>query len=193
MEEILEILGSVRFKSGQASTISSADVAENEIVIAWNEDKSKASLYTFNGSEKVLLLSDVSADVAAVLTEAKNYTDTQINALVNGAPEAMDTLKELADAIAANSDLMTALNAAIGNKVDKEDGKVLSSNDYTNEEKQKLAGIEAGANNYTHPSAHEASVITEDETHRFVTDAEKEAWNSKIDKNIKLILNGGEW
>lgn len=36
--------------------------------------------------------------------------------------------------------------------VAKESGKGLSSNDYTNTEKNKLAGIAAGANNYVHPS-----------------------------------------
>lgn len=34
-----------------------------------------------------------------------------------------------------------ALEAALGSKVEKEDGKVLSSNDYTDAEKEKLAGI----------------------------------------------------
>lgn len=38
------------------------------------------------------------------------------------------------------------------NYVEKEEGKGLSSNDYTTEEKTKLAGIAENANNYTHPS-----------------------------------------
>lgn len=38
-------------------------------------------------------------------------------------------------------------------KVDKEDGKGLSSNDYTDTEKSKLGGIEAGANKYVLPNA----------------------------------------
>lgn len=38
-------------------------------------------------------------------------------------------------------------------KVDKVDGKGLSSNDYTTAEKEKLGSIEAGANNYTLPDA----------------------------------------
>ena len=37
----------------------------------------------------------------------------------------------------------------LNNKVDKVDGKGLSSNDYTTEEKDKLSGIEAGANKTT--------------------------------------------
>lgn len=41
-------------------------------------------------------------------------------------------------------------------KVDKVEGKGLSANDYTNEEKAKLGGVEANANNYTLPDAHAA-------------------------------------
>lgn len=47
----------------------------------------------------------------------------------------------------------TELQADIGNKVDKETGKGLSSNDYTSGEKSKLAGIAANANNYSLPKA----------------------------------------
>lgn len=35
---------------------------------------------------------------------------------------------------------------------------------------------------YTHPSTHEASMITQDATHRFATDTEKAAWNAKPKK-----------
>ncbi|MFG6378371.1 MAG: tail fiber protein [Lachnospiraceae bacterium] len=44
------------------------------------------------------------------------------------------------------NDLITALTTTVGNKVDKVSGKGLSSNDYTTEEKNKLAGIITGAN-----------------------------------------------
>lgn len=75
-------------------------------------------------------------------------------------------------------------------KVDKVDGKELSSNDYTTEEKTKLAGVAEGANNYTHPSSHPASMITQDSARRFVSDAEKTAWNSRLlPSNIKAGSN----
>lgn len=45
------------------------------------------------------------------------------------------------------------INAALAEKVDKVSGKGLSTNDYTTEEKNKLAGIESGANRYTLPTA----------------------------------------
>lgn len=48
---------------------------------------------------------------------------------------------------------MTKITTLLGNKVDKVSGKQLSTNDYTTTEKEKLAGIAPGANNYTLPAA----------------------------------------
>lgn len=45
------------------------------------------------------------------------------------------------------------LNTKIANKVDKTSGKQLSTEDFTTEEKTKLAGITEGANNYVLPEA----------------------------------------
>lgn len=69
--------------------------------------------------------------------------------------------------------------------VKAEAGKQLSQENYTTTEKQKLAGIATGANNYTytHPSTHPASMISESTTRKFVTDTEKADWNGKLDKS----------
>lgn len=40
---------------------------------------------------------------------------------------------------------------------------------------------------YTHPSTHPASMISQDASHRFVTDTEKTAWNGKV--NTSDIIN----
>lgn len=69
--------------------------------------------------------------------------------------------------------------AQLGNKVDKDGNKVLSEQNFTTKLKSKLDGIEAEANKYEHPANHPASIITQDATHRFVTDAEKATWNGK--------------
>ena len=45
------------------------------------------------------------------------------------------------------------IKALVSGKADKVEGKQLSTNDYTDTEKTKLAGIAAGANNYAHPTA----------------------------------------
>lgn len=55
---------------------------------------------------------------------------------------------------------INGLSTALAGKVNTESGKGLSTNDYTTAEKQKLAGIAEGANNYTHPATHPASMIT---------------------------------
>lgn len=59
-----------------------------------------------------------------------------------------------------------------------EAGMGLSHNDYTDEEKEKLDGIDEGANNYTHPETHPASMIVQDSTHRFVSDAKQREWDA---------------
>lgn len=57
---------------------------------------------------------------AQALTEAKGYADQKVADLVNGAPETMDTLKEVSDALKENDSVVEALNAAIGNKANAE-------------------------------------------------------------------------
>lgn len=64
---------------------------------------------------------DPTGSSAKALTDAKNYADKKVAALVNGAPETMDTLKEVSDALDANKDVVDALNAAIGNKANQSD------------------------------------------------------------------------
>lgn len=75
----------------------------------------------------------------------------------------------------------------ISGKVDKVTGKGLSTNDYTTVEQTKLSGIEAGANNYTHPANHAPSIITQDASNRFVTDTEKSTWNGKQPAGSYLV------
>ena len=55
------------------------------------------------------------------------------------------TLSEHSETIAEHSETLVTHAAAIANKVDKVEGKGLSTNDYTDTEKAKLEGIEAGA------------------------------------------------
>lgn len=76
-----------------------------------------------------------------------------------------------------------ATKSEVNDKVDKVEGKDLSTNDYTNEEKLKLSGIETSANKYIHPNKHPATMIVEDASHKFVTETEKTNWNNKSEFN----------
>lgn len=53
------------------------------------------------------------------LTDAKAYTDTEIAELINGAPSTLDTLKEIADAMAENESIVKSLDEAIGTKANQ--------------------------------------------------------------------------
>jgi len=53
-------------------------------------------------------------------------------------------------------------------------------------DKSKLDNVAANANNYTHPANHAPSVIAQDTNNRFVSDAEKTAWNAKGNSNLEL-------
>lgn len=87
---------------------------------------------------------DASGSAANALTSAKAYTDTAVANLVDSAPEALNTLGELATALSEHEDAYDALLETVGGKVNKENGKGLSTNDLTD-------GLKANYNAaYTH-------------------------------------------
>ena len=118
-------------------------------------------------------LSEIITDMAGKATASD--IDTRINALIGAAPTALDTLVEIADALNNDPDFAATMTTQLAGKVDKVAGKGLSTEDFTADLKAKLEGITG----YTHPDSHPASMITQDATHRFVTDAEKAAWSAK--------------
>jgi len=64
---------------------------------------------------------DASGSAASALSDAKSYTDTKIADLINSAPTTLDTLGEIATAMEENSDVVEALEAAIGSKASTTD------------------------------------------------------------------------
>lgn len=59
--------------------------------------------------------------INSALSTAKDYTDTKVANLVGAAPETLDTLEEVAQALAENDDVVEALNNAIGSKASQID------------------------------------------------------------------------
>jgi len=82
-------------------------------------------------------------DTTQVATTA--FVGTAVDNLIGGAPGALDTLNELAEAINDDSSYASTITTSLGTKVDKVTGKALSANDFTDALKTKLDAIESGA------------------------------------------------
>lgn len=120
-----EVLTDIMVRTGADNVI--VDVAKNETL----------------ATRLASIARDLQSATANGMTEGKvnELITAKINALVNGAPQAYDTLKEIADYIAKNQSAVDAINSAIGNKVDKVVGKNLSTNDFTTPLLNKLNAI----------------------------------------------------
>ena len=70
-----------------------------------------------------------------------SYVDTKVAGIVDSAPETLNTLNELSAALGNDENFATTVATQIGLKVDKVEGKGLSTNDYTTAEKTSLATI----------------------------------------------------
>ena len=116
-----------------------------------NIDNKVPSSRSINGkaltSDITLSASDVGAlpnttvipSIDGLATET--YVNNKVAGIVDSAPATLDTLNELAAALGDDPNFATTVATQIGNKVDKVDGKGLSTNDYTTAEKNKLSGI----------------------------------------------------
>lgn len=129
------------------------------------------------GKSLSTILSEIIADVAK--TPTSETIDNRIKELIGAAPEALDTLVEIAKALNNDPDFASTITNALSNKVDKVSGKELSTNDFTTALKTKLEGL----SNYTHPETHSTSMITETNERNFVTTQEKQ----KIAKAARIM------
>lgn len=77
----------------------------------------------------------------------KEYVTQKISELVNSAPETLDTLNELAAALNNDSNFATTITTQLGNKVDKVEGKQLSTEDFTAAFKTSLESLPEKVNN----------------------------------------------
>ena len=134
---------------------------------------------------------DVSSAIAAALVGYGTASFQKVNAVPAAADAEENVFYLVMNSTTNHYDIYAKIDGAmeliddttvdLSNYVEKVAGKGLSTNDFTDALLSKLNGIAEGANNYTHPASHDATMINEDSTHRFVSDTDKSTWNAKLD------------
>lgn len=166
IQEVADDLAQEILDRTQADTTINDNVSSLTNRVKVNEDK----LTIINGTESI------TGSIANAIKQAKSYTDTTVTAEQTRAEAAEQKLtSDLASEVTRAKGAESANATAIANeveratgveetlnsnitqlqtqKVDKVEGKGLSTNDYTTPEKNKLAAIEAEANKYVLPAA----------------------------------------
>ena len=166
IQEVADNLAQEILDRTQADTTINNNVSSLTNRVKVNEDK----LTIINGAEST------TGSIANAIKQAKSYTDTTVTAEQTRAEAAEQKLtSDLASEITRAKGAESANATAIANeveratgveetlnsnitqlqtqKVDKVEGKGLSTNDYTTPEKNKLAAIESEANKYVLPAA----------------------------------------
>lgn len=166
IQEVADNLAQEILDRAQADTTINNNISSLTNRVKVNEDK----LTIINGNEAT------TGSIANAIKQAKSYTDTTVTAEQTRAENAEQKLtSDLASEVTRAKGAESANATAIANeveratgveetlnsnitqlqtqKVDKVEGKGLSTNDYTTPEKNKLAAIEAEANKYVLPAA----------------------------------------
>lgn len=166
IQEVADNLAQEILDRTQADTTINDNISSLTNRVKVNEDK----LTIINGNEAT------TGSIANAIKQAKSYTDTTVTAEQTRAEKAEQKLtSDLASEVTRAKGAESANATAIANeveratgveetlnsnitqlqtqKVDKVEGKGLSTNDYTTPEKNKLADIEAEANKYILPAA----------------------------------------
>lgn len=166
IQEVADNLAQEILDRTQADTTINNNISSLTNRVKVNEDK----LTIINGNEAT------TGSIANAIKQAKSYTDTTVTAEQTRAENAEQKLtSDLASEVIRAKGAESANATAIANeveratgveetlnsnitqlqtqKVDKVEGKGLSTNDYTTPEKNKLAAIEAEANKYVLPAA----------------------------------------
>lgn len=166
IQEVVDNLAQEILDRTQADTTINNNVSSLTNRVKVNEDK----LTIINGNEST------TGSIANAIKQAKSYTDITVTAEQTRAEKAEQKLtSDLASEVTRAKGAESANATAIANeveratgveetlnsnitqlqtqKVDKVEGKGLSTNDYTTPEKNKLAAIEAEANKYVLPAA----------------------------------------
>jgi len=125
-------------------------------------NKVKPELIQENSTHRFVTEAEKTAISNVSGVNSGDETVTSVGTLINGATEKTTPV---------DADQLTLMDSA--------DSNVLKKLSWTNLKATLKAYFDTLYNNYVHPVSHDPSIITQDETNRFVTDLEKITWNEK--------------
>ena len=141
-----------------------AAIGKLEFKVDSKQDSGDFAQRVHNHDDRYYTESEINTKISALQTTdtnnlkaAKDYTDTKVAALVDSAPETLDTLNELSAALGDDPNFAATMATSLGNKADKGHGHSNATTSaagfMSKDDKAKLDGIAANANNYTHPTS----------------------------------------
>jgi hypothetical protein len=159
----------------------------------------------------IVLVKDASGDPTVASGWAEYVSDGSTWTKI-GEGESLDMVLDWANLQGKPTSSVAGIDDAVAKRHSHANKGILDLTEqpFTTALKTKLDGISAGANKvsastvngnvkvdgaevivYTHPVNHAATVITEDATHRFTTDAEKASWSAKAETTaVSYTANG---
>lgn len=99
------------------SDVENITVSHPSVLYVSYDDFDDAVAELKHGDDTVL--EDAKTYTDGMYRQATAYADKKVADLIGGAPESLDTLKEVADAIKENESVMDALDAAVGKKANQ--------------------------------------------------------------------------
>ena len=153
----------------------------NNIIYELLVKTSSDMVYTDSSTTLTETLSDIS-DILSNQNKSFEEVMSDIKALTKGADHLQDEIKEIYDYININGDPKSALIKMIEGKVDAEEGKSLTSNDFTDVLKEKLE------NGYTKEELDEKFLLVIDEIHKADTEGIVQRIDA-LEKRVNIVVS----
>lgn len=166
--------------------ITRAKAAENTLTENLSAEKTRALAAETLLESKKANVSDVNSELSNRYTKDQTYSRQEIldkiEALIGAAPKTLDTFQEVAKALGEDPNFATTIMTILSGKVDEEDGKGLSTNDYSDTEQAMLADV----NNKKHTHGNKATIDKVTET---LLSQWNEAYGKRHEHENKGILD----
>ncbi len=160
-----------------AGSVSEVRAKDSDVIVEFGTTNPTISLNAGTGAGQLLKLDSNGKISSDLVSDFSTYTHPNHFGDVASIADGATTIVEntVTNIKLADMETSTIKGRMTSGKGDPED--------LSPEQIRTMLNVAAGANNYVHPSAHPASMITQDINNRFVTDTQIGLWNSKAESS----------